>query len=86
MNYRFVVTKNAKKDLDSLDPQIRKRVKAKLLYFISLPSPLANAVVIKDTTAGQYRWRIGVYRVIFDVDRNKIVLLKIKHRREAYKK
>lgn len=86
MKYQIVVTKNAKKDIDKLDPQIRKRIKAKLIYFVSLPDPLANATALKESVTGQYRWRIGVYRVIFDVDKNNIVILKIRHRRVVYRK
>ena len=86
MKYQIVVTKNAKKDIDKLDPQIQKRIKTKLVYFTSLPDPLSRATALKESESGQYRWRVGVYRIIFDVDGNNIVLLKIRHRKVVYRK
>lgn len=86
MKYQIVITKNAKKDIDKLAPQIRKRIKAKLVFYISSPDPLASATTLKESSAGQYRWRVGVYRIIFDVYKDNIVLLKVKHRRVAYRK
>jgi mRNA interferase RelE/StbE len=35
---------------------------------------------------GEYRFRIGDYRVIFDIEGNEIVVLRVGHRREIYKR
>lgn len=32
----------------------------------------------------EYRLRVGDYRVLFEVDGNKIVIYRIKHRKDAY--
>ena len=37
-------------------------------------------------TDAQYRYRIGAYRVLFDVEDKNIVVLLVQHRREVYKK
>ncbi len=34
---------------------------------------------------GTYRFRMGDYRVIFDVDDNKIVVLRVGQRRDIYR-
>ncbi|PIU83448.1 MAG: hypothetical protein COS68_03990 [Elusimicrobia bacterium CG06_land_8_20_14_3_00_38_11] len=34
---------------------------------------------------GMYRFRVGDYRVIFDVDKNNIVILRIGHRKKIYR-
>jgi mRNA interferase RelE/StbE len=34
---------------------------------------------------GAYRFRIGDYRIIFDIDGENIVILRIGHRRDIYK-
>jgi mRNA interferase RelE/StbE len=34
---------------------------------------------------GTYRFRIGDYRAIFDIDGENIVILRIGHRRDIYK-
>ena len=39
-----------------------------------------------DETLGQYRYRIGDYRVIFDIHGQNIVILRVGHRREIYRK
>ena len=33
----------------------------------------------------EYRLRIGDYRVLFEVDQNKITIYRIRHRKDAYK-
>ena len=40
---------------------------------------------MKDTRCGQWRLRIGDYRVLFDVENDCAFILKIGHRREVYK-
>jgi mRNA-degrading endonuclease RelE of RelBE toxin-antitoxin system len=44
---------------------------------------------LKDPRFGEYRFRVGDYRVFFDVDKRggiKILLiLEVKHRRESYR-
>jgi mRNA interferase RelE/StbE len=34
----------------------------------------------------EYRMRVGNYRILFEVEENKIIVYRIKHRREAYTK
>ena len=43
------------------------------------------AIKLSNKNIGSYRFRIGDYRIIFDIDGNDIVILKIGHRREIYK-
>lgn len=86
MGYKIVVTKNAQKNIKKLSPQVQKRIKQKLLFFIGRPDPLGTAKQLKDGADGQYRWRIGVHRVVFDVDKQIIVILRVQHRRDVYRK
>jgi mRNA interferase RelE/StbE len=39
-----------------------------------------------DPKLGTYRFRIGDYRVIFDIEGKDIVVLRVGHRRDIYKK
>jgi mRNA interferase RelE/StbE len=84
--YDLVVTKAAVKDVEKLSQPIKKRLKQKLVYFLNLSDPLAQAKRLTNTDIGDYRWRVGDYRVAFDVDDSKIVILRIRHRREIYRK
>ena len=86
MKYEYIFTKVAAKDIQKLDMVIQKRIKQKLAYFIDLPDPLAQAKRLTGDKAGMYRWRLGDYRIVFDVDGNKIVILQVQHRKDIYKK
>lgn len=61
-------------------------MKQKIADYLIMDNPLMYAVKLKNTKTGTYRWQIGDYRLIFDIDKNKIVLLRVQHRREVYKK
>jgi len=39
-----------------------------------------------DPALGTYRFRIGDYRVIFDIEGNEVVVLRVGHRREIYRR
>ena len=85
MGYHYVITKRAAKDIAKLNGVIIKRLKLKLAFYIVQVDPLANAKTLTNSPYGQYRWRIGDYRVIFDVDGDVIVILQVQHRREVYR-
>jgi mRNA interferase RelE/StbE len=83
VEYVILLTKNAKRDIDRLDGVIKKRIAKKLIYFKSDPIKLSKALI--DFEQGQYRFRVGDFRVCFDIDGNKIVVNRIRHRKEVYK-
>jgi mRNA interferase RelE/StbE len=47
---------------------------------------LTYAEPLKQSDLGSYRFRIGDYRVVFDLDGEKIVVLRVGHRRDIYKR
>ena len=77
-------TRRASRDLELLPFQIQKRVASKMRFFAGQPNPLGFAETLIDHREGDYRFRIGDYRVIFDVVGGKIYILKIKKRDNAY--
>jgi len=83
--YKLLYKKPAAKAIQKLSPQIRKRLKLKLEWFISQENPISFAEPLTKPTDAQYRYRIGNYRILFDVDGDKIIVLLIRHRKEAYK-
>ncbi len=89
MEYKFLLTKKAKKELKKIDKKDAKRILKKLLFFSKQKDPISFAKKLNNFEAGEYRFRIGDYRVIFDVDaRGKIsilMILSVKHRREVYR-
>lgn len=82
----ITITKTAKKDIKKLSPQIQKRLKPKLEWFIAQTNPLEFAEPLTKPADAQYRFRVGNYRVLFDVDGENIMILHIQHRREVYRR
>lgn len=85
MKYYFKPT--AFRDLRKLPKIIQKRIIQKLDFYCREDNPLVFAEVIKDKTLGEFRFRIGDYRVIVDCDHKNgmIVILTIGHRKDIYK-
>ena len=84
--YNLLYKKLAVKDIQSLPPQIRKRLGAKLEFFIFQDDPLEFAESLTKPADAQYRYRVGDYRILFDVDGDNIVILRVQHRREVYRR
>lgn len=84
--YRYYFTPQALKQIKKLPKNIQKRIIIKLDFFCR-ENPLTFADYLIDSSLGGYRFRIGDYRVIFDKDKGDgILVLRIGHRREIYKK
>ena len=86
MKYSLEISGKAKKDIQSLDAVIQKRIAKKLQFFMTQEDPLSFAKPLVSSKDGDYRWRVGHYRVVFDVRESVIVLLRVQHRGEVYKK
>jgi len=85
MKFKLKIEGNAKKDLQSLDRVVQKRIAKKLKFYIEQDDPLQYAKKLVDSKDGNYRWRIGNFRVAFDVDDNFIKLLRVQHRKDVYR-
>ncbi|MBI2008817.1 type II toxin-antitoxin system RelE/ParE family toxin [Candidatus Saccharibacteria bacterium] len=81
----YVITKTAYEDIKKLDNATKKKLKDRLEFLLILDDPLSRAVKLSDPRQGTYRWTIGDYRVIFDVHRRKVIILRVQHRGEIYK-
>lgn len=76
-------TKSAVKDIEGLDSLAKKRIEHKILE-------LKNDTTIKsrkliNSKIGEFRYRIGDYRVVFDIEGDKVIILRIVHRKEIYR-
>lgn len=83
MIYQLLYTKSVFDDIKKLDLVVKKKIKNKIEKFST--NPVLNAKKLINSSIGTYRWRIGNYRIVFDIDKNNIVILRIGHRREIYK-
>lgn len=88
MTAQVYLTEAAKGDLRALDLATARRIVEKLTWFVEQRNPLHFALRLAGSLLGMYRFRIGNYRVIFDVNKRGqiviLVILRIKHRREVY--
>ncbi len=85
VKYRMVFAGSSKKDLDKLDHTTRKRIAKKLTFFLEQEDPLSYARQLVHSNIGSYRFRVGHYRIVFDVDGDKLYVVSIKHRKDVYK-
>ncbi len=82
--YNLVYTNLAVKDIKKLPPDIKKRIGKTLLRYQQ--DPLGYSEPLTDARLGTHRFRIGDYRVIFDLEDRDIVILRVGHRRDIYRK
>lgn len=83
MTYEIVLTNRATKDLEKLDQKIKRKIIDNLIA--NRTDPLAHAIKLTNPKLGSYRYKIGDYRVVFDLDDKTIVILRIGHRKSIYK-
>lgn len=81
--YKIVITKRAIKDLERIDTDSRKRIGEKLSALVD--DPFTSTIKLTNPIVGTYRFRIGEYRIVFDIVKNEIVILRIGHRKDIYK-
>ncbi|MCD6471545.1 type II toxin-antitoxin system RelE/ParE family toxin [Candidatus Aerophobetes bacterium] len=84
MKYEIIYTERAVKDLSRLDSAAKKRVAETLERYTEASLNYAKKMV--DSALGTYRFRMGDYRVIFDIEGNELVVLRVGHRREIYRR
>ena len=78
MTYKIVPTPKFAKSFKKLDPFVRKQIKS---YH-----PRAKGKALVANRTGQWRYRIGAYRVIVNIKDNELVILALEvgHRRDIY--
>jgi len=84
MNYKIVFTRRAAKDISKLEPEIKEKLGDTLRSYSK--DPLNHARKMIDPSLGSYRFRIGDYRVIFDIEGDEIIVLRVGHRKEIYRR
>lgn len=84
MTYKIVPTPKFAKNFKKLDPFVRKQIKSYLNRVTDNPRAKGKALVANRT--GQWRYRIGAYRVIVNIQDNELIVLALEvgHRRDIY--
>ncbi|NJL28702.1 MAG: type II toxin-antitoxin system RelE/ParE family toxin [Thermoanaerobaculia bacterium] len=66
----------------SSTPPTQRRLLEKIRDFSQ--APLAHAIKLTDPRIGTYRYRVGDFRVVFDLEDDTVFVLRVGHRREIY--
>ena len=84
MNFQVVYKPSAGKELKNLDRPIAARIVAAIDSFAEIGQ--GDVKQLRGNLGG-YRLRVGDYRILFDLDGDRllITIVKVAHRREAYK-
>ena len=81
---RVFYARSAAKQLEDFPSSVQKRIVLKMRFFADQKNPLKFAKHLIDSREGDFRFRVGEHRVIFDVYKNVIFVLKIEKRDKAY--
>jgi len=85
--YRIEFLKEAYEEFKKLDKPIQRIIKEKLILLAKNPEALKNNIKpLKGNYSDLYRLRVGNYRVIYKIEKQKLIILivRVGHRKEVY--
>ena len=82
-----VFADKARKEFLKLDKPAQKQIQTFIVKLQSLQNPRSNGKTLVGNLAGFWRYRVGDYRLICEIEDDKILItvLRIAHRKEIYK-
>ena len=83
MGYKIVFKKSVSRDLRKIDKVKVDRILKRIQEY--LPEKADRLPVLTGKFAGLRKFRVGDYRIIFTIIEDTCLVLKISHRREAYR-
>lgn len=86
MSWTVELDPAAQRKLRKLDPQVARRLRSALRAISSLDDPRVRGKALTGNLAGHWRYRVGDYRIICDIQDEKLVIvaLDLGHRRDIY--
>ncbi len=81
MEFQIEFKSRAVKDLRAIGAQDRKRIVSKIE---ALENNLSGDVKRLTNFSPEYRLRVGDFRVLFEVEEERVIIYRIKHRKDAY--
>ncbi len=87
MQFEVEFTDEAEKHYNALDENMTRRVNVAIEHLARNPFFGPNIVKLKGELQGQYRYRVGSYRIVYSVDeqRHVVVVRGIFRRGRAYR-
>lgn len=85
--YKVVISKSAQKEFSKLDPFTAKKIK-RWIYdnLVNCENPYFNGKQLRGNLSKYWRYRVGNYRILTEIDDLKIIIfiVKIGHRKCIY--
>lgn len=81
--FEFLVSSSFNEGLKRLDEKVARAVKEKLAFLAAAENPLLFSKHLRDYK-DIFRFRAGNYRMVFRLEKQKIILLFVKHRKDIY--
>ncbi len=83
MKHKIAFKKSVSRDLKKIGKEQSKRILDKIEKELSIRA--SEYPELKGTFSGLRKCRIGDYRVIFTIINDTVLIVRIRHRKEAYK-
>ena len=86
MAWRIEINKDVQRAMRKLDRQTAKQITSKLREISQLENPRSRGKALTGSLAGLWRYRVGDYRIICDIEDDVLLVLvvDVAHRREVY--
>jgi mRNA interferase RelE/StbE len=81
-HYELVISNRFRRDLRRLDVQVHRRVLAALDELQANPY---QGQQLTEVSIGQWRIRVGDYRIRYDIEGNRVLLYRVRHRKDIYR-
>ena len=85
MSYTVLWSERTKDDLSSLGKTERDRIVKKVEMHLA-KDPISLGKPLTANLSGMYRYRIGDYRIIYEIIKNELVVIVVRvgHRKDVY--
>lgn len=84
--YKLVISKKFYKKLDKLPDGVKRKIAKAFTQLTKDPYSGKDLKKLTNVPAGQWRLRIGDYRLRYDIEGQEVWLVSIRHRKDAYRK
>ena len=85
MAYSIIYHAEIRKDIAGLPKNIKSRIRKSIENRL-LIDPIKYGQPLRHGLQGYRKSRVGDYKIIYKIDKNNIVILKIGHRKDVYGK
>jgi len=85
--FRVDFTPAAARDLKRLDPYVRSQLLRAATILMEAPQPSSSGRIklLVGLQPVHFRLRVGDYRIIYRIESNQVLVVRVAHRREAYR-